>query len=226
MSDKRKNCRRSIVNHHVKMRDNKGRFCKSKSRKEKRQSRKEKRQSRKHKKHSRSHGKYRGTLGDGCEINYNTFDDTHGILNPGADDTCYSRCPVTDRTVDELLCENNLSVLAVAANDRLNPKIATKSKKGDLIGEYMYEVPPRNLGASNNFLKLAQIGGSTGLTSAFKPRHNKDLVDNSKKVLEILKQKGAVRRDGNELTLKSILEDYARINTNYTNDIRAISDKL
>jgi hypothetical protein len=231
MSLKRKNCRRSIVNHHVVMRDRKGRFCKSKhvrSRKEKRQSRKEKRQSRKEKRQSRnkSHGKYRGTIGDGCELNYNTLDDTHGFLNPGADDTCYNRCPLTDHTIDELLCENNLSKAAVAANDRLNSDIATKGPGGDAIGEYMFEVPARSAGGSLNYLKLAQLGGSTGLTSTFKPRGNKDLKKNTEKVVELLKQRGAKRRDEKEISVKTILEDYARINPHYKHDIEELIKTL
>lgn len=224
MSDKRKSCRRSIVNHRVAMRDRKGRFCK-KSRMQKRQSRMQKRQSRM-RKSSRSNGKYRGTLGDGCQLNTNTLGSTHSILSPGSDDTCYYRCPLTDENYDDLLCRNRLSRLAIAANDRSDPKVAVKNKAGDLIGEYMYEIPSKEKDAYPDHLKLAQLGGNTGWTTSFIKRGNKDLLKNTEKVLEMLKQKGATRRDGEELSVKNILQDYARINPNYKDDIEDLIKTL
>jgi hypothetical protein len=169
--------------------------------------------------------RYSGTLGDGCEMNYNTSEGgDHGILNPGKNDTCYSRCPITDRTTkDDLLCENNLSEAAVKANDVKNDlkgKVKIDSKNNP-IGEYMYMVPPK-VGTKPDYYKLKRLGGGSGF--GFNPRSNNDLVANAKTVLKTLEGKGTTRRDGEPLTLKSILEDYARINPKYAASIQALPE--
>jgi len=153
-------------------------------------------------------------MGDGCEMNYNVTDPDHSVFgNRGGKDTCYSRCPLTDKTTkDDLLCENNLGIAGIIANDGINDwkgKVV-KDLDGKNIGEYMYSIPSRS-GIDNNYYKLKRIG--TGL--AGKSRENLDLKKNAAIVLETLKNKGAKRRDGKALTLVSILEDYARINPKY-----------
>ena len=169
--------------------------------------------------------RYTGVMGDACEINYNVTDPNHsawGTSSKNKIDTCYSRCPLTDRTTkDDLLCENNLGTAGILANDEINSRNGktVTDPQGKTIGEYMYSVPAKN-GINPDYYKLKRLG--TGLGGSV--RENADLLDNAKIVLSTLQGKNATRRDGKSLTLKSILEDYARINPKYATKIKPLID--